>query len=291
MLVIMFLSLIVLLVMSIVVLLCCSKTYPESSTYPITPLSSRRTLIVYVYYSEVEDPSPLQNLDFFIKHGTNEPDADYLFILNSSLESFNIPKRENLFIWQKNNECFDLGSFKQGVDFMTRQTGKNYDYYVMINSSVRGPFLPTYYKGSWLHIFISRLSSEVKMVGTTANCQHQFGRRHVQSMVFALDKKGYELGQRAFQCHRTKGDAILDGEIPLTGYIEDAGYKTAVLMTSYLADPKACDTDDMNYPGQYHGMNFHPYELVFIKTNRAIDPNALDKYTEWHNKLLRRQVG
>jgi hypothetical protein len=39
--------------------------------------------------------------------------------------------------------------------------------------------------------------------------------------------------------------------------------------------------EDLLYEGKYYGTNVHPFELVFMKTNRRIDDFGLEKLTEW----------
>ena len=47
-----------------------------------------------------------------------------------------------------------------------------YRYFVWLNSSVRGPFLPAYLRGKmhWTAAFTSRITDSVKLVGSTINC-------------------------------------------------------------------------------------------------------------------------
>ena len=49
----------------------------------------------------------------------------------------------------------------------------SYTYFVLMNSSVRGPFLPAHWPAAahWTTGFTSRLSSTVKLVGPTISCE------------------------------------------------------------------------------------------------------------------------
>ena len=48
-----------------------------------------------------------------------------------------------------------------------------YKHIIMMNSSVRGPFLPSYWprRIPWTRILTDRLSDTVKLVGPTISCE------------------------------------------------------------------------------------------------------------------------
>ncbi|KAJ3171723.1 hypothetical protein HDU88_007803 [Geranomyces variabilis] len=293
------------------VLWLSSSQYDHASGSLNLYLTGQRTLVVYVYYdgtmtqedaairgswkapngfsftdANTKSPPQTANLQFFLRHGLMS-NVDHLFVMNSPIpKSVKFPQRSNIYVWEKENKCYDLGSFGQGVEYMQQKYGKKYTHYILLNASVRGPFRPTYVPGCWSDAFLSKLSPEVRMVGTTVYCLKSELPRHVQTMIVAFDQQGFEAGKPAFGCPPSIQDAIRMAEVPLTGHIEKAGYRAEALITSYQADPDLCGYEDMNYKGKYFGMSFHPYELVFIKTNRGIDDHAVAQYTEWHDKLL-----
>lgn len=39
---------------------------------------------------------------------------------------------------------------------------------------------------------------------------------------------------------------------------------------------------DHAFEGRYFGFNLHPYETIFAKANRDLNPVMLGKLTEWH---------
>lgn len=88
-------------------------------------------------------------------------------------------------------------------------------------------------------------------------------------------------------CHQTMDQAV-HTEIGSTRLILSQGYEVDALMTAYASanSPQGyCEHgqfEDILYDKKYYGSNVHPYETVFIKSNRNIDPVLLDKMTEWH---------
>lgn len=78
-------------------------------------------------------------------------------------------------------------------------------------------------------------------------------------------------------------------EIGITTLIQSQGYETEVVMTaphsqdSFEAFCRAAgNPDDFLYKDAYLGTNVHPYETIFMKANRDIDPMLLQRLTEWH---------
>jgi hypothetical protein len=68
-------------------------------------------------------------------------------------------------------------------------SGNRYKYFIVLNSSLRGPFLPLSWPKSHLHwseIFTSKLSDDIKLVGLSINCPDGVG-------MSALDEANHDL--------------------------------------------------------------------------------------------------
>ena len=202
-----------------------SSPYSSSSLFPLQ--GPGRTLFLYVHSEN--DAEHLPNLLYFIRKAVRcWHDADYVFIIQrddaASLNAtdLNAEWRRRLPSLPANaryvlhiNECMDWGtvgwllllpeSHPDHVDT------SRYRYFFLLNSSVRGPFLPAYLEshmdldatarcqagklmveGSspiptlfpWFFIFLSRLTSAVKLVGCTISCEID---THIQSYLLAMD--------------------------------------------------------------------------------------------------------
>lgn len=139
----------------------------------------------------------------------------------------------------------------------------------------------------------------------TANC---WPRLHVQSMIWATDAVGISLllsppaaAGRPDQfggadapvglagCYGDWGAAV-HAEVGSTAAVTQPGYDVDVMMAAYHGTLNyvdecafdAGDSGDVLFQGKYYGANVHPYETVFIKTNRDIDPVLIQRLTEWH---------
>ncbi|KAF4625058.1 hypothetical protein G7Y89_g13112 [Cudoniella acicularis] len=283
--------------------------------------NSDRPLILYAY-SDGKTDSARINLEFFIKHGLHGA-ADFIFILNGKTNATEIiPNESNIRVVQRENDCYDLGAYAEVLT--TEDLYKKYKRFVMLNASIRGPFLPYWAKGCWSDMYLGRITDEVKLVGMTGNCWPAF---HVQSMIWATDMIGIETllfpSEATVAAFKAKGvphinkstrdgdedkktppappqkpginscfhtwSSAVNAEVGASSLIEAAGYKLDVMMAAYhgMKDYEAkCPKDgngDVLWNNKYYGTNVHPFETVFIKANRDVDPVGLEKHTEWMN--------
>lgn len=98
---------------------------------------------------------------------------------------------------------------------------RKYTYFVWLNSSVRGPFMPVYAAARmhWTEAYTSKLTNVVKLVGSTVNCGGAYGRPpvpHVQTYVVATDRVGLQvrpsagsLGGAVLCCAARGGRALM----------------------------------------------------------------------------------
>lgn len=94
------------------------------------------------------------------------------------------------------------------------------------------------------------------------------------------------------QCFPNRQKAV-EGEIAATGIILAAEKKVDVLLSKYQT---SLDHDVMEFceplgawdpqsEGGYDGMSIHPYESIFIKTNRGISPEVIESMTGWFDEI------
>jgi hypothetical protein len=123
-----------------------------------TTTASERPLVLYAYS---ESKNARFNLKFFINHGLHAA-ADFVFILNGRTTAASlIPDRPNIRYVQRANDCYDLGAYAEvltGNDLY-----KKYKKFIMMNASIRGPFLPYWSRGCWTDMYLSRITEEVKV--------------------------------------------------------------------------------------------------------------------------------
>lgn len=267
-----------------------TKTSLTASNFSASSLE--RPLIVYSYF---ETPNARVNFIFFIRHGFHSS-ADFIFIIMGETNvTYLLPlDAPNIKVIKKDNTCFDLGSIGQVLLSHDEELTKKYKKFILMNASIRGPFLPAWSNDCWSDLFLNRITDEVKLIGLTFNC---IPTKHVQSMLLATDNIGINilLGKYATSnetyakgistCFENKIDAIWT-EIRLSELFEKATYKFEVMMIAAHSFPDYyhnCSHEDVNWKDQYYGFDIHPYETIFIKANRNINIPYLSKLTEWHN--------
>lgn len=85
-------------------------------------------------------------------------------------------------------------------------------------------------------------------------------------------------------CYQEFNKAV-HGEVGATALIQGAGYNVSAMMAAF-GNPSYMDhcemPDDPLYDRHYFGTNLHPYETIFTKANRDIDPILIDLMTRIH---------
>jgi hypothetical protein len=116
-------------------------------------------LVLYAY-SESETARP--NLEFFIRHALNSA-ADFVFILNGPTDAAAIiPKSPNIRMVQRDNDCYDLGAYAEVLQ--KDDLWKRYGKFIMLNASLRGPFIPYWSGDCWMDTYLRKLTEEVKVL-------------------------------------------------------------------------------------------------------------------------------
>jgi len=249
-------------------------------------------LITYVYY---ETPKSIINLKFFLKNGiVNENNVNYNFIIKNKC-SVEIPDYDNINIIKTNNEGYDFGGYS---DSLFNIDIKKYKYFIFLNDTVRGPFLPRYVsKNNWYKYFTSLIDDKTKLVGSSINYLDTAGGMrqikydpHIQSMAFSTDNIGIDIliKNNIFNkklnieyIKKSKINFIRKFEIGLSRVLIKNGYKITALHQS-LNNKNIIKHKDIHYIGKYFNSTLNPVEIMFIKTNR-INNIIISNYTKWNS--------
>mmetsp|Transcript_12742 Transcript_12742/g.17117 ORF Transcript_12742/g.17117 Transcript_12742/m.17117 type:complete len:327 (-) Transcript_12742:457-1437(-) len=217
-------------------------------------MSAVLVLVIYAYFeTSVSKP----HLEYFAKHGLLPPKAgDHVFVVNGPHGNTIVPTlkaMENVAVLERENTCFDFGGWGIGMVHAAKtftaflpksSTGDNsvqdestqlsnpdfqsalfsrYEYFVLMNASVKGPYLPIYIKMPWWHIFTQQLGGphRVGLVGTTINCFHNEqhpskSTLHLQSMFLVTHSQGVRevlFKSEVLSCKRSIREAIFNGEV------------------------------------------------------------------------------
>ena len=294
-----------------------------------------KSLISYVY---TEGAINRRNLAFFIEHGLHAS-SDFVFTFNGNTDAYKLlPMYEespyykdnvtypNIEVVRRDNKCFDMGAHGEALlrewepetNSWTKMTGRDrggkkfwerYERFILMNASVRGPFMPIWNRSCWADAFWGLVSKSVKLVAMTYNCHGGGDAGHAQSMVWATDRVGVKLlmqppngdgssGGIGYWCPYDMPDAI-KGEIRATPLIRSAGYEVSSLELAYHSTDGAdldgdgkpdgkpdkfvesCTVEDYWHENEYYGFNIHPYETVFVKAARDMQEQLIANFTQW----------
>ncbi|KAI0383041.1 hypothetical protein F5Y04DRAFT_251686 [Hypomontagnella monticulosa] len=204
---------------------------------------SHRLLITYDY---TESQYSRENLMLFLKNGLHS-NADFMFILNGPTNVVElIPNKANIQVISEPSNYFDFDIYNGIV--RENALWKNYNYFIVLDSRIPGPFMPCWSRSCWSDIFLSRLDEDIKLVAMTAKCRPKF---HIQPMIWATDAIGMSL-----LLHPPKADVLYDDnqavasggsfankrhaaydDIKAIDIIKKAGYKVdALIATSHRSD-------------------------------------------------------
>ena len=186
------------------------------------------------------------------------------------------------------------------LDYLASQN-KRFKYYIFLNSSVRGPFYPSYMPAGWewTQAYTARLTGRVKVVSSSLVCLPSLdksgGGPRVESWAFALDEEGLGLTVDAgvFEVRKCKlcrdGGIVTQSEYGISRAILEKNYNLATLMSMYRSDvdwsdPQHWACNGNAHPsrhGTYDGISMHPFETVFVKASWRVGEPHLSKYTKW----------
>ena len=263
-----------------------------------------RDRILVLYALADNDDHAIPNFAFFVKFAINrDRRSRYIIILQGfSQESQSklpsLPSHAEYVL--HSNQCYDWGTYGWLL-----QSGmvnwKKFKHFIFINSSVRGPFLDSYFRGHWTDPFLSLLRGSVKLVGPTISCEgspfrgnvsgHWRKNPHVQSYAFATDIIGLMVlleDSDVFSCHSDRWDAIYYSELGSSAAIFKAGYSIDCFLLRYANVQWEITTQciDNRNPLTNPALPVDPLEVMFVKFKHDIQPTLVIKYSEWMEKNL-----
>ena len=105
-----------------------------------------------------------ENLKFFFEHGILDNDNYcYNFVLNGHESLIEIPESNNISVIKRDNIGYDFAGYRASLDSVELD---DYDYFIFLNDTVRGPFVPNYIPNNitWVDMFLGGIDDKVKLV-------------------------------------------------------------------------------------------------------------------------------
>lgn len=276
------------------------------------------------------DPEYANNLAFFLRHGVAPHAADgakLVVVIQADNASAPDPPRvaaalahapPGVVLLRRNNSCYDWGAFgwllaqpeaAPPVGRAWRGGGRRahggrtapatspaaYHYYVLLNSSVRCPFLPhsVPVHTPWHRLLTRRLGGggSVRAVGPVVSCEPSPWRGdalhgpwrsnpHIQSWLLALDAVGLATllaDGSPLACARDRWDAVRHGELGASAALLAAGHNLGCLLPRYAGvdwrDPAAAACNQRVSPvgdGFFDGATLAPSDTLFVKVKARL---------------------
>lgn len=266
------------------------------------------TLVIYNF--GYWDPEHLNNFNFFIKHGIRGNDgARYVIILDHQIatELMELPAfPSNVQIVKAVGPCNEFGL--AGWLFKRFPSLRDHDYFVFVDSSARGPFLPLYARHQpWHRALTSLITRTTKLVGSTISCApfkyhpNDGGyiiHPYVSAYALATDRIGLHTlnatDPPVFHCYHNPLDIQRYGVVALSEAMLRDNYNLGSLMLKYHgvdfrdASKWGCNGRiDAHWEGHYDGISLDPLEVMFVRLDHVDVVTGLSyvaqalKYDEW----------
>lgn len=209
-----------------------------------------------------------------------DENVDFIIISNDKNNVFTVPDKVNVLF--RDNIGYDFGGWSDAL--LTNNLYENYDNFIFVNSSVIGPFIPSFCKDRWTDIYLNGLQNNIKLFGSTINTLGKpLSFSHVQSYIFAMDQNtlqfliNCEIFSTIIYENSFRG-AIWNREVLMSRKIIENGWNIGSLLPNYKdvdftftdKSPEEYNVqflDDVMFP-EFRNSVWNEYELVFIKGNR-----------------------
>ena len=236
-----------------------------------------RTLVLYVLH-ELND-----NVRYFCSNAIfKHSDIDFMIIINNPELNISNIVPEYVSVINRENVGWDFGAWSYGL--LTNNIYKNYDYFVFVNSSVIGPYLPPdISKEDWVGLFVEPIKTRVnniRLFGSTINTiQDPVNKSHIQSYAYSCDKEILEflINKGIFSITnyvKTYWDAIFQREIKMSRLVIENGWNIGSFLRWTRFANFCCKYDYNKLLYKYENISFNQYrnklwndyEVIFVKS-------------------------
>ena len=192
----------------------------------------------------------------------------------------------------------DVGAFNVSITWLAHNRPNSYKYYVFINSSLRGPFMPKWAPENFHFTDVLtqyfKCDPAVKLVGSYITClshDEPLPGPIMESLFFAVDNESLSwlVQDHVFARYVSKMDTALKGEYIIMPAVLKRGGKVESLNMQYAQgldwrdrnDHHCNDNRHSSRRGSQDGISPMPLEHIFVKIPwcvRAVEVSVLSKW-------------
>jgi hypothetical protein len=218
-----------------------------------------KTLVLYAYNERGQTFT--SNLRYFLDNGVfaQQPDVTYCIVVSGA--SSQPIERPGVEVLRRANEGGDFGAWGYGLEKMG--AAGDYDYFIFLNDTARGPYVPAWAERSeWTRFFTMRLNDKCRLVGPTKNSMIS---EHLQSYAFAMRRDTMQLLRDEgifaprLDYKTQKSDFIVAHEIRMSSLLLRAGYEVG----EFFQRSNGASTTTP----YFSRATLSPFEVMFVKTN------------------------
>ncbi|KAK9829758.1 hypothetical protein WJX72_007700 [[Myrmecia] bisecta] len=266
-----------------------ADTAPARLTHRLAlqePGSEELTLVVYLY--SPTEPQFNENFLYFAQRGIASGDGcDYIIVVLGEAtiqDAAKLPKLpSNAQYYFPQQACSMAWGTIGQVLTSSKVDCSKYSYFIFLDSTVRGPYMPPYLMDTlhWSAFFRNKLMGKTKVVGPTISCQNPWNTRpdyvvtpFVLPAAVATDRVGMKLWREdgnIFKCHNNVYDERYFSEMGLSRTVLTSGYTIDSFMMRYR-NVDWTNSSNWECNGRispvgefyYDGTTVSPFEVMFV---------------------------
>lgn len=206
-------------------------------------------------------------------------------------------------VMYRKNFGMDFGAYNTSLTWSEKRQRRDYKYFVFINSSLRGPFLPKWVPPQFhftdVLLNFLRHDTRVKLAGSYISClpsSEPIAGPVLESLFFAVDNEALDwlIQDGIFVPHKEKAQTALNSEYGLARSITRRGARMESLNMAYASGLDWLDRKHHHCNDNRHSSrrgilegNISPDPLahVFVKASWCVRAKEIEVMSSWLTQL------
>jgi len=300
------------------------RKYVSPKNGNLREFKTEKIAVIYSYGENLGNGGIIDesNLSFLIQvgmrgnvPGTRDPSdkVDYIIVANGykctpcdnilpkilSLPELRRKESGWVTVLRRRNLGMDFGGFMHAIQWIQMHRRGRYKYYIFLNSSLRGPFMPKWTPENFhfTDVLLDRMrkNENLKLMGAYISCLPEIEPKPgpvMESLFFALDNLSlaHLVSVGIFDPQKAKRDSILLSEYRLLSEILSRGWSADTLLARYRANidwtskthHRCNDNRHSSRRGALEGdISVNIYEAIFVKITWCVRAKEVAVTSKW----------